>query len=329
MSKKIDRAGVIPYIVEEGQIKLMFMKPSLPMFGGPEFQIAKGHVEKGEDNLTAALREGKEELGLFEGNVEAVHELGTFMGRTTLFVAKIKDKDLFGDPCLETKSVSWMTPTMFEEFGRDLHKPVVKAAVRLIASIENKNQLNEIELVDESPPENIDNYTDEQEVGKSEHPLTVWKSVNKQDPRLIMFSLKNPQGAYLSHVCGHFDDNFFVAQKAWTDPSYRRKGYISALYKTLYDKLLIKIASDTQQTPAMRAVWNSLPLPVKVFDSQTKQILDRKEISDDQLYDGTGRYRLILENGWQPGDIGIPGVGATALHEYVIFTQPDRLIKVI
>ncbi len=136
MSKKIDRSGVIPYIIEEDQIKLLFMKPSEPKFGGDVFQIAKGKQEEGETPEEAGLREAGEELGLFVGNIVESHDLGTFLGRTTIHVVKIKDKELFGDPCVETKEIRWMTPEEFYDEGRDLHKPVVKAAVRMIKDIE-------------------------------------------------------------------------------------------------------------------------------------------------------------------------------------------------
>lgn len=133
MKKPIFRAGIIPYVIEnENIIKMMFMKPSNPKFGTDFFQISKGHIEEGETDQLAALREGKEELGLFEGNILEIFDLGTFMGRTSLYVAKIKDKEFFGDPHFETKEVKWMTPDEFYAEGRDLHKPVVKAAVRTI-----------------------------------------------------------------------------------------------------------------------------------------------------------------------------------------------------
>lgn len=141
MSKKpVFRAGVIPYIIEDNQIKMMFMRPSDPHFGTDTFQISKGHIEDGESNQIAALREGREELGLFEGNIEQIYDLGTFMGRTSLYVAKIKDKDMFGDPCNETVETRWMSPEEFYEVGRDLHNPVVKAAVRLIEMEEGVNE---------------------------------------------------------------------------------------------------------------------------------------------------------------------------------------------
>ncbi len=138
MSKsKIYRSGVLPYhIDEEGILKLLFMRPSDPKFGGDSFQIAKGKHEEGEDAETAGLREAEEELGLFSGNVEVLTRLGKFLGRTSMFVAKVKDPDMFGDPCYETAETKWMTPEEFQEEGRDLHKPVVKAAVRYIKNVE-------------------------------------------------------------------------------------------------------------------------------------------------------------------------------------------------
>lgn len=132
MSKKIKRSGVIPYIIEDKEIKMMFMKPSDAKYGGDVFQIAKGKHEEDETALEAGLREASEELGLFEGNVIETFDLGTFLGRTSIFVTKIKDKEMFGDPCDETETIAWLTMEEFEESGRDLHKPVVKAAVRLI-----------------------------------------------------------------------------------------------------------------------------------------------------------------------------------------------------
>ena len=130
--KKVNRSGVLPYMVEEEEIRILFMKPSDPKYGGDSFQMAKGKHEDGESDLEAGLREAGEELGLFRGNVEDIHKLGNFLGRTMVYVCRVKDKDMFGDPCFETKETKWMTPEEFLKDGRDLHKAVVKAAVRHI-----------------------------------------------------------------------------------------------------------------------------------------------------------------------------------------------------
>lgn len=134
--KLVYRGGLIPYIVENGEVQMMFMKPSDPEYGGDLFQIAKGKVEEGESNMEAALREAKEEIGLFGGNVIRTDEVGNFMGRTTVFVSKIKDKGMFGEPSFETSETAWMTIDQFIEEGRSLHTPVVKAAYRKIIKLE-------------------------------------------------------------------------------------------------------------------------------------------------------------------------------------------------
>ncbi len=132
---KQKRGGVIPYHIEEdGTIKMMFMKPSDSKYGGADYQIAKGKIEDGESDEDGAFREAQEELGLFAPNTKNRVCLGTFLGRTAFFVAEVIDmsKDKFGDTTKETESVKWMTPEEFQKEGRDLHKSVVKAAVREI-----------------------------------------------------------------------------------------------------------------------------------------------------------------------------------------------------
>lgn len=126
------RAGIIPYYYDDGRdaLLMMFMKPSNPKYGGGEFQIAKGRVDRGEDEKEAAFREGGEELGLFRGNVTRVLDLGTFLGYTRVYLVKIKDPKMFGDPHFETGATKWMTPHEFISTGRGIHKPVIKAAIR-------------------------------------------------------------------------------------------------------------------------------------------------------------------------------------------------------
>mgnify|MGYP000562951389 CR=1 FL=1 len=137
MTKEIIyRAGVIPYYMDDGEIKMLFMKPSKEKFGGAEFQIAKGKQEDGESDEETAFREAGEELGLFSGNVTKRTDLGNFLGRTRVFLAKIEDPDKFGDPCDETGEDNWMTPDEIKSDGRSIHKPVVKAAVRKIKKLE-------------------------------------------------------------------------------------------------------------------------------------------------------------------------------------------------
>ena len=129
---KIYRAGVIPYYVKEGEIHMLFMKPSNPKYGGKCFRVAKGKKEEGESDKETAFREAGEELGLFKGNILKKHDLGNFLGRTRIYIAEIEDPDMFGDPHFETGAVKWMTPEEFKKDGRRLHYPIVKAAKRWI-----------------------------------------------------------------------------------------------------------------------------------------------------------------------------------------------------
>lgn len=140
MSK--ERGGVIPYYVEDDNILMMFMKPSDANFGGKNFQIAKGKIEDGETPIEGAFREAKEELGLFGPNVKHSNPLGRF-GKIHVFVAKIKDPDMFGDTTDETGAVTWWTPEQFDKDGRSWQKPIVRAAVRKIKKLENLDSKTE------------------------------------------------------------------------------------------------------------------------------------------------------------------------------------------
>lgn len=129
------RAGIIPYVIENDKILMMFMLPSNPEHGGDRFQIAKGSIEEGETPLEAAIREGGEELGLLDGNIEDVKRVGNFY-KIEIFIAKITDKDLFGAPYFETKETRWMTDKEFERIGRDFHIPIVAQATNIIKHLE-------------------------------------------------------------------------------------------------------------------------------------------------------------------------------------------------
>lgn len=334
MKPKIYRAGIIPYVYEDDELKMLFMRPSNPDFGGDVFQIAKGKYEEGENAEDAALREGSEELGLFSGNIKQLHALGTFLGRTEFFLAEIKDKDMFGDPHFETKEVQWMVPKQFYKEGRDLHKPVVKAAVRFLNKIteDNEQQLKEIEKVVDviSRRFSFDDFdlTSGQIAALSEQPYKVLKYHAKKDIRLLMFALKDGDtDKIVATVAGHFDDNnFFVIQDAWTEPSMRRRGLMTALYTTLHDRLQMSLASDIQQTKSIVQLWKKLPLPQKVFDRKTKQLLPRDQVPDNQLYDPNDpqRYRLVIEHKRYDCDrdfIGIPLIGIQTLYEHSKYTH--------
>ena len=131
---KQNRGGVIPYYIKDDEVKMMFMQPSDGKYGGSDFQIAKGKIDEGESIEDGAFREAEEELGLFVPNTKNRKLLGTFLGRMTIYIVEVIDPSAgkFGDPVEETAAVKWMTPKEFQAKGRDLHKPIVKAAARSI-----------------------------------------------------------------------------------------------------------------------------------------------------------------------------------------------------
>jgi hypothetical protein len=57
------------------------------------------------------------------------------MGRTSVYVAEIKDKTMFGEPMFETERVEWMTLDQFIADGRQLHVHVVKECVTYIMNL--------------------------------------------------------------------------------------------------------------------------------------------------------------------------------------------------
>lgn len=134
MQEKIYRAGIIPFCKIDENIKMLFMKPSNSFYGGSKYQIAKGRIDPtDESTIAAALREGKEELGLKKENISMIWNIGNFLGRTQLFACKIKNLNDFDDPHFETESVAWMDLYEFIHHGRDIHVPVVKSIYTMIS----------------------------------------------------------------------------------------------------------------------------------------------------------------------------------------------------
>lgn len=135
--KILYRAGMIPYVVEGNEVKMLFMKPSDTMYGGDSFQMCKGVIEDFEDTRSAAIREAEEELGLTKDNTMCVMELGVFLGRTTVFICKVKNKEDFIEPHYETDEVKWMSCQEFVREGRELHREIVQLAEQVIQKNED------------------------------------------------------------------------------------------------------------------------------------------------------------------------------------------------
>ena len=135
------KAGVIPFIVlPDGSVKMMFMSPSDPSYGGPRPQIAKGGVDQGESIKEAAIREGEEELGLNRSNIIAIYAVPpvTLSGldatyTMSIFAVQVKDHKNFGMPHFETGATYWLTDEQFALRGRKTQQQLVDAAAAVIA----------------------------------------------------------------------------------------------------------------------------------------------------------------------------------------------------
>lgn len=161
--EKIHRAGVVPYYIEDNIVHMMFMNPTIHpdktwMLDKAKFQIAKGRIDDHDASTRdAALREAQEELGLWEGNIVELYEVGVFLGRTTVFAAQVEDRNLFSTPDpYETAETKWMTTAEFLETGRELHRNVVTAVehhIRLNHGLIGEPVVEE-EITDDDPFEN-------------------------------------------------------------------------------------------------------------------------------------------------------------------------------
>lgn len=138
--EKVYRAGMIPYYVNEyGVVKMLFQRPTDKQWTGDFFQLCKGRVEENEKFTDAALREAKEELGLWEGNILEQYELGVVLGRTSMYLAKVENPAMFMPfDKREVEETRWMTLNEFLNEGRELHKDVVIEAHKKILEREGK-----------------------------------------------------------------------------------------------------------------------------------------------------------------------------------------------
>ena len=138
-----DRAALIPYLIEDGKIFVLFMRPSDPAYGGPLFQIAKGGIDPGEKGPQAAVREADEELGLKKDNlvpgtlkkVTSITQKG-FTGNYKMHVYKVQCKSRkLGKHGFETGEVKWMEWGEFVRRMRKSQLPVVVKAYKSIGEI--------------------------------------------------------------------------------------------------------------------------------------------------------------------------------------------------
>jgi 8-oxo-dGTP pyrophosphatase MutT (NUDIX family) len=132
------KAGFIPYFNDNGIIRMMFMVPSDPFYGGPDPQIAKGGINDGEIAISTAMREAREELGLRQSNLkfETLRVVGENVKpepdrpyTLMTFAAEVENMTHFDIPHYETGEVRWMTLEEFDILGRPCHRKIVRQLV--------------------------------------------------------------------------------------------------------------------------------------------------------------------------------------------------------
>jgi len=136
MNDKTELSGIIPiFQTDSGEYQMMFMCPSDEKYGGKKLQIAKGHVEKGENPLEAGLREANEELGLRENIIKRIWKCGVYDKRMHIYGAIVdsKSSSKFDKFTSETAYTKWLTLEEFLDVGYDGHKHIVKKCIGMLS----------------------------------------------------------------------------------------------------------------------------------------------------------------------------------------------------
>lgn len=109
------KAGVVPFYIENNNIKIMLVIPSNPAYGGTHYQISKGRQDGNEKPIETAKREAFEEMGLDKSNVSdfffCAKEKIQGMTRSYnlhIFAAEIKNPLKFSKSDFEIKTKNWI-----------------------------------------------------------------------------------------------------------------------------------------------------------------------------------------------------------------------------
>ena len=162
----------------------------------------------------------------------------------------------------------------------------------------NKKSLTEIERVSSGQQGIIDsniNYESKELMTDIDgKPIFKYKL---NDSKNTMFAIEEDE-KIVSYLAGTIIDKHFNIKRSFTNPKFRGKGYVTALYKSLFVNLGYILVSDSKLTPESISVWKKLgklfPHNIKVYDASTGEMLS---FSDDETYDYYTdiKYKFILE----------------------------------
>ena len=131
------KAGIIPWVREEDDIRMLFVTSSDPRFNGPDPAIIKGSVDKGETPKQAALRECLEEVGISADKFKGLYKLperevaGQFKSyKLVVFAGELKKRPKLKFNDKEIGRADWLTLEEFQRVGRETHEPFANDLVR-------------------------------------------------------------------------------------------------------------------------------------------------------------------------------------------------------
>lgn len=109
--RRVDRAGCLPFYCDGEGLKLLFMKPSDPKYGGSFYQLAKGKVDPGYSVEETARKEVMEEVGLADNNIKDLFFIKAGYVKNYkmyLYAAEVIDPDALLPFHYETGEVQWI-----------------------------------------------------------------------------------------------------------------------------------------------------------------------------------------------------------------------------
>ena len=133
------KAGVIPYVIIDGKLEMLFVISSDPNYGGSDPGIIKGGADDGETPEQTALREMYEEVGIRKESIKSTTEVysGKLTGLSTtyqmhVFAVELEEKPNLKIDSHEIAEAVWMTYNEFITEGRKSQREIVKKCVEKI-----------------------------------------------------------------------------------------------------------------------------------------------------------------------------------------------------
>ncbi|MGI0077545.1 MAG: hypothetical protein ACREAU_09130 [Nitrosopumilaceae archaeon] len=170
-------------------------------------------------------------------------------------------------------------------------------------------------------------------VGHTEGRLQICKAHAIDDNNVILYGLFDAKNILLSSIMGVFfsldGTSTFAVKDALTPVAQQKKGYATSLYVFLVKDLNIRLLSDVEQTPQGESLWRSIQkvVPVKIYDTATKKILQSNAINDEEIYTldkEQNRYLFITENWLSEGMIELQKqthISGEILARHIIYTH--------